>query len=243
MDSDALRWILLGIGIAGIAAIWLVAGARIRANSGSTRAKEPSLDGPPGDSGDDADVNGALEDLGGAIREGEEDAIVIRASAGGRKERLAAREKEIEAASGIEEMIASLHIVARAPEGFHGPDLTAAFEAQDLHFGEMSIYHRRDGQGATQFSAVNIVNPGIFDPAAMEGFTTPGISLFAVLPGSRDGVETFDAMLDCAKGLAKALNGSVLDETRSAVTRQGCEHTREQIRSFEMKQRRPQGRR
>jgi cell division protein ZipA len=46
-------------------------------------------------------------------------------------------------------------------------------------------------------------------------------------------LKAFDYMYETAKTVAKNLNGDVLDETRSAITRQSLEHMRQQIRELE----------
>ena len=45
--------------------------------------------------------------------------------------------------------------------------------------------------------------------------------------------EASDPMLEAAQAVARNLDGDVLDETRSALTRQTLEHSRQQIRDLE----------
>lgn len=265
MDSDILRWILLVIGIAGIAVIWLSASSRVRGRPPQAlREEEPVLGDEEIIVSDDEDELPAVE-IGWEPEEplpvddgdGDDGQVVIKASRGGKRgARTPPPEKEEPEMGNLrgedggeaggeargEEKIVVLYVTARAKAGIPGPDLIAAFADNGLEHGEMEIYHRHDA-GSTVFSVVNMVNPGTFDPASMEEFSTPGISLFTVLPQGDDSVAAFDTMLDCAMKLAGQLDATVLDETRSAVTRQGCEHTREQIRTFELKLRRPHGRR
>jgi cell division protein ZipA len=56
---------------------------------------------------------------------------------------------------------------------------------------------------------------------------------FITLPGPQDMLKAFDYMHETAKTVAKNLNGDVLDETRSAITRQSIDHMRQQIRELE----------
>jgi cell division protein ZipA len=53
------------------------------------------------------------------------------------------------------------------------------------------------------------------------------------LPGPEDMLKAFDYMYETAKAVAKNLNGDVLDDTRSAITRQSLDHMRQQIRELE----------
>ncbi|MCG5516019.1 MULTISPECIES: cell division protein ZipA [unclassified Ectothiorhodospira] len=136
-----------------------------------------------------------------------------------------------------EDKIIVLHVVAPNQERFLGVNLQAALAEMGLEHGDMGIYHLNvsDGQRTfTLFSLANMVKPGSFDPETMDVFTTPGVSLFLRLPGPCDPLESFDAMLTCAERLAERLNGQVLDASRSAVTPQGNQHTREDIRQWKL---------
>jgi len=55
------------------------------------------------------------------------------------------------------------------------------------------------------------------------------VTLFAQLPGPREGLETFSLMLSAAERLAALLNGELQDETHSDLSRQTIEHIREEI--------------
>jgi len=79
------------------------------------------------------------------------------------------------------------------------------------------------------FSMASMVEPGTFAADELEGFSTPGLSLFTQLPGARDGVEIFDTLLATAKQLATLLDGELLDERRNKLTRQMEEHIRESV--------------
>lgn len=145
-----------------------------------------------------------------------------------------------EPAPALPDKLIVLHVVAGASGHILGVQLKAALEADGLEFGFMEIYHRMVSteQGRKpQFSVANMLNPGTFDPAAMDDFSTPGVSLFLQLPGPREGMESFEAMLACAESLAARLGGQVLDASRSTLTPQGIEHIREGIRAWSLKAR------
>lgn len=136
----------------------------------------------------------------------------------------------------VEPEVFMLNVVARKPEGFRGDDILHILLACDLRFGDMSFFHRHEfeaGRGAIQFSVANMMQPGVFDIDNMSDFTTPGLVFFVTLPGPDDMMKAFDYMLETAQAVARNLDGDVLDETRSALTRQTMEHSRQQIRDLE----------
>lgn len=208
---NELRWILLGIGIAVIGAVWLV-----------SQRKRPPAAGDGGNSIDvvhepeppeltdevDMDIDPAeLEEIGRAL--GNE----IRGDRGK------------PAADDARRKLLVLH-VAR-DETLDGNELLAALEAAGLQFGRMGIYHCIE-DGCELFSVANMLEPGTFGTEA-----TIGVTLFAVLGGEVSGQEVFDRMLNCARELAAKLDAEVLDENRGALSPQTEAHIREDIALFE----------
>ena len=131
-----------------------------------------------------------------------------------------------------------LHVVSRDDTGFPGDDILQVLLAYNLRFGEMDFFHRHEegsGRGAIQFSVANMLQPGVFDIDRMADFSTTGLIFFLTLPGPRDMMGAFELMLETARGVAEHLGGDVLDETRSATTRQTLEHMRQRIRDLERK--------
>ena len=129
-----------------------------------------------------------------------------------------------------------LNVLARGREGFRGEDILHILLACDLRFGDMSFFHRHEfeaGRGAIQFSVANMMQPGVFDIDHMKCFNTPGLVFFVTLPGPQDMMKAFDYMLETAQAVARNLEGDVLDETRSVMTKQTLEHNRQQIRDLE----------
>ena len=129
-----------------------------------------------------------------------------------------------------------LNVVARSAQGLRGEDILHILLACDLRLGDMSFFHRHEfeaGRGAIQFSVANMMQPGVFDIDNMGGMTTPGLVFFLTLPGPENMMEAFNCMLETAEAVARNLDGDVLDESRSVVTRQSLEHTRQQIRDLE----------
>lgn len=114
-----------------------------------------------------------------------------------------------------------LHVVAPEGGAFPGSDLRRAIESAGMAFGERKIYHfpAHRARGATSdFSLANMVEPGFFDMAKMDDFSTSGVTLFMRLPGNRDGLSMFTHMLATAQILSRKLGGVLWDETRQPLT-------------------------
>jgi len=132
-----------------------------------------------------------------------------------------------------------LNVLAREKTGLQGDDILQILLACDLRFGDMSFFHRTEfeaGRGAIQFSVANMMQPGVFDIDNMSDLATPGLVFFLTLPGPEDMMKAFDYMLETAQAVARNLKADVLDESRSALTQQTIEHSRQQIRELERRQ-------
>lgn len=129
----------------------------------------------------------------------------------------------------VERKIVVINLVARG-DAFGGPAIEKACSAVQLRLGDMSIFHHHDGaSGAVLFSMASMVEPGVFPAEDVDGFSTPGLSLFTQLPGARDGVAIYDAMLATAKQLATLLDGELQDDRHNKLTRQMEDHMRDSI--------------
>lgn len=129
-----------------------------------------------------------------------------------------------------------INVIARDPRGLNGDDILQILLACDLRFGDMSFFHRTEyagGRGAIQFSVANMMQPGVFDIDNMSDLSTPGLVFFLTLPGPDDMMQAFDYMLETARTVARNLGADVLDESRSVLTGQAIEHSRQQIRELE----------
>ncbi len=129
-----------------------------------------------------------------------------------------------------------INVVAGAPQGFNGDDILQILLACDLRFGDMNFFHRTEyegGKGAIQFSVANMMQPGVFDIDNMSDLSTPGLVFFLTLPGPDDMMQAFDYMLETARTVARNLGADVLDESRSVLTGQAIEHSRQQIHELE----------
>ncbi len=130
-----------------------------------------------------------------------------------------------------------LNVVPREGQ-FLGQEVLYAISEVGLQFGDMDIYHfpnYEDPQKGPLFSMANLVEPGTFSPDQMEDFVTPGLLLFTLLPGPKDGLSIFSEMLHTAERLATLLDGELQDESHSDLSKQTIEHMREEIQEFHRK--------
>ena len=139
------------------------------------------------------------------------------------------------AAENAPQKIVTLRIVAREKKAFNGEDLILSLRGIGLRHGKFGIFHRYDGNDETRtiFSAASLVEPGSFDLANIKDQQIPGISLFLVLPGPVDGVESFDMMMMAARAITQSLNGELLDESGSTLSIQRERYLREEIIQFQ----------
>lgn len=122
------------------------------------------------------------------------------------------------AADKAPEKLIGLYIAEHEGTNILGPKIHTALQARGLRFGLKKIYHRYENDQPV-FSVASLVKPGSLDPAEAEGFATPGLSVFMVLPGPTQPLAAFQDMLDTARGLAKALNAELYDsEQRAPLT-------------------------
>jgi cell division protein ZipA len=232
---NTMRWVILLIGLVALAGIYLFSAwqTRRRSRPAESRSRRRSERVPPDVLFDDvpADevVDAELEDLGRLIAE----------ETGDVKEE--APEEPPAAPPVVQpDKVVTLFVLAPSGVPFPGAFVMDAMSEAKLTYGEMKIFHREevDGNGRrTLFSVANIVEPGTFDPDAMEHFSTPGLVLFLTLPGPFDAVRAFDAMVEAARSLANSLKGTVCDATRSVLTNQTVGHMREDIIDFQLRRR------
>ncbi len=129
--------------------------------------------------------------------------------------------------------IIQLNIVPRDHAGlFYGDDILCVAQDVGMDLGEMDIFHHYGDdpeQKHAVYSMASMVEPGVFPVDNMDGFSTPGLAIFATLPGPKDGLSIFADMLYTAEQLANLLDGELRDETHSALSKQTISHIREEI--------------
>jgi cell division protein ZipA len=105
-----------------------------------------------------------------------------------------------------------LRVAPQAGQTFNGRALRLSLTACGLFIGPQDIFHRTDAQGHVLASAANLVRPGSFDLAQMDGQTFRGVHVFAVLPSPLPPPQLLDELVALADELAARLSGVVQDE-------------------------------
>jgi len=139
-----------------------------------------------------------------------------------------------------DELLMVFNILAKAEQVFIGRQIQEAATQTGFVYGDMKIFHYHadklsDGAPAV-CSFANLLQPGHFGEIDSGEFSSPGISLFAQLPGPLEARETFKLTLDKAHKLAELLGGELCDETRSMLTEQAIGHIKEKVEAFRFKQ-------
>jgi cell division protein ZipA len=215
-----LRWLLLGLGLVVVAGLYLYTRYQPRLQRGldaiRTR-REPTVDAVLDSMVDGPDSSGPreMESAPPAEVPEPEDAPAISAS---------------EAAK-----VVTIRLMARERAGFPGEKLVLTMRELGLQHGEFGIFHHPAGADDRDhdFSVASLVEPGAFDLTRIRSNTYPGVSIFMMLPGPRDGVEIFDDMMETSRCLAKQLDGDLLDEQGSSLSVQRERYLREEIIRFE----------
>lgn len=140
-------------------------------------------------------------------------------------------------AEASKQRIVALRLIASGGS-WPGSSVRAAFEAEDLHYGPYSIFHREREDGKSLLYVASMMEPGSFDLARMDEQEFPGISLFGIVPGPLDAPSTFDLILTVGRGLADRLSGQLQDEQGSTLTAQRILNLREELVHFEHRNRR-----
>ncbi len=129
--------------------------------------------------------------------------------------------------------IVTVRVCAVGEARWAGADLMNALEALGLAYGRYQVYHRKHNDGRSIFCVASLVEPGIFDLSAMPDEQFRGVSLFAVLPGPLDPVQTVEALLATARELARALSGTMQDAKGMPFSPQRTEALLQDVARFQ----------
>ena len=126
--------------------------------------------------------------------------------------------------------ILALRLVA-PPERFAGRTLRLALSAEGFLLGKFSIFHKPDETNHALLSAASLTRPGSFDLGTIDSQRYGGLSLFAVLPGPKTPVQTFEELLATARNLNERLEGALQDERGGPLTPLRVANIRDNLRA------------
>jgi cell division protein ZipA len=129
--------------------------------------------------------------------------------------------------------IVTIRVCTVGETRWSGTQLMSALELHGLAFGRYQVFHRKHADGRSLFCVASLIEPGTFDIAEMADQEFRGITLFAVLPGPIQPLETMDELLGTARGLAEELSGTVQDAKGMPMSPQRAAALREDIARFQ----------
>lgn len=128
--------------------------------------------------------------------------------------------------------IVTLRVCSASEAPWSGTQLLAALELHGLAFGRYQVFHRKHTDGRSLFCVASLIEPGVFDVTEMGDQEFRGVTLFAVLPGPLEPLETMNELIATARGLAKELSGEVQDGKGMPLSPQSAVALREEIVRF-----------
>lgn len=106
-----------------------------------------------------------------------------------------------------------------------------ALDAEGFRPGMLQLFYWcSDAEPSVRYGVANMVEPGILDPDALPDTEMPGLVTFMSVPeDSASAFRILDAMVAGSRRLARRLEATLCDETRSTLTAQAENHLRETI--------------
>jgi cell division protein ZipA len=129
--------------------------------------------------------------------------------------------------------IIAMRVCAVGEARWSGAELIATLEQHGLAYGRYQVYHRKHVDGRSIFCVASLIEPGTFDAALMASEQFRGVSLFAVLPGPLEPLQTVDALFATARELARELSGTVQDAKGIPFSPQRVAALREDVARFQ----------
>lgn len=139
-----------------------------------------------------------------------------------------------EAAGGPGKLVI-LYVIAH--EGtFVGEDIHRVLQRLGLVLAADGVFKRYvglDRAAGASFQVASAVEPGVFKREQLAETTTPGLVMFATLPGPKPAEQALEEILEAARSVAESLGGSILDETRQPLTDERCRALADEMAAFD----------
>ena len=126
--------------------------------------------------------------------------------------------------------IVVLYILPKPGQELHGAHINSSAQAMGLTFGEMNIFHFKDGN-RNVFGLANMLEPGSFDPDTIHDLKTNGLTVFMQFSGS-DPLDDLTEMLQRSYQLAGLLDARLCNHKRKPLTEQDAENYRQWASKF-----------
>ena len=129
-----------------------------------------------------------------------------------------------------ERRIVTLRVIPQSEPRFQGRALRQAFSAAGFWHGPLDIYHLPDEGGRVVRAAPRrLRSPARSIRRSWIRSGSPGLNLFAVLPGPKPERETFDELVHAARQLAERLDGMMADQHGEELTPQRISRLRQAL--------------
>lgn len=126
----------------------------------------------------------------------------------------------------------ALTVMARDGESISGDVLFKALKANHMYYSAEQVFHRHVNDSPMQspiYTALSMMEPGVFDMDRMQSEEFPGVVLLMTLPTRQNPLMIFEKMLNTARQLAVSLNGELCDGARKPLTAPMMSRLREKI--------------
>lgn len=231
---DDLRFILLLAGIVVVLAVYAWTRYQRRPRTRKTM-RVPSIDGQQAAEPDAEEIDQELARMGRLMAEADTLQEEPRASVDDSELTVADSSSSVSSPQPVaiaQEQLLIISVMAGSDRSFEGGLLRAAFAHNGLEYHKQGIFQRLvdcDERRRPVFGVANIVQPGVFDSADLEGLSTPGITLYLQLPAPVDALEAFDDFVTTSERLAVELGGELRDEQQNILSHQALMQIREGI--------------
>jgi len=128
--------------------------------------------------------------------------------------------------------VIALYLIVKDKDALKGESILSAALANQLQYGDMKIFHRKDSHQKTIFSMANMHEPGHFDSVTIHKLRTRGVSFFIQLSLCDDPVKALDDMLICAHSMAGMLGTHLCDQNRHLLNEVFTRALREKAKHF-----------